>query len=434
MSVVLRRSAALVAAACTALCVSIGAASAGPVADDGGSTARPAPALIPTTAFAPGEVDLTTLGVPDSELLNIGLVGATTSSAGDGPNMFIVDDDKLQCPNAAYMTIQAAVLASGPGDQIKVCPGIYNEQVRIMGSSHDGLRLFSEVPLQAMIRMPLVDIQQPRSVVLVDGARDVDVRHFTISGPFAFPDVCVSELNDRHTGVRVRNGSLTLYGNHITEIRNVLPALRGCQDGLAVQIGRRAQGEVGVATIRNNLIDQYQKGGIVVDNAGSYALITQNEIDGDPALSGLNAQNGVQVGRGAGADVNHNEIRDNLFCCNANDDSASGVLVFDTTVHVSVDHNDVLRNGLGIALFDRAIGLEVSHNKVRDSLNSGIEAFSDAVQNLIAYNMATGSHPDCADDTSPDGGTPPSTSNFWIKDMGLTQNKLDLCKNATLYP
>ena len=34
----------------------------------------------------------------------------------------LVDDDRVQCPSAAYTTIQAAVDAAAPGDTILVCP------------------------------------------------------------------------------------------------------------------------------------------------------------------------------------------------------------------------------------------------------------------------------------------------------------------------
>ena len=42
-----------------------------------------------------------------------------------------VDDDGVQCPGAPYTTLQAAVAAAGPGDSVKVCPGLYGGQVVI---------------------------------------------------------------------------------------------------------------------------------------------------------------------------------------------------------------------------------------------------------------------------------------------------------------
>ena len=51
-------------------------------------------------------------------------------------------------------------------------------------------------------------------------------------------------------------------------------------------------------TIDDNIIQNYQKGGIVVDNTGSTAVITNNVITGVGRTEVI-AQNGVQVSRGA---------------------------------------------------------------------------------------------------------------------------------------
>jgi len=50
--------------------------------------------------------------------------------------------------------------------------------------------------------------------------------------------------------------------------------------------------------IDDNIIQNYQKGGIVVDNMGSTAVITNNVITG-VGRTEIIAQNGVQVSRGA---------------------------------------------------------------------------------------------------------------------------------------
>jgi hypothetical protein len=337
--------------------------------------------------------------------------------------MWIVDDDHAQCPNAQFSSIQAAVDAASPGDQIKVCPGMYREQVRI---TKNDLTLFSQVPLQAVIQAPLV-MTYPNSIVTVSGATGVKIWQFTITGPYTFSG-CAEAL-DRHTGVRVIDGSATIYGNHITQIRDINPAFFGCQDGIGVLVGRQFEGQTGSAIIRNNQIDLYQKGGVVVDNTGSYALITQNTISGE-GLSNIIAQNGVQVGRGASADVDHNDISRNQFARVGSTDTASGVLLFETDAQVSTDHNDVFQNGVGIDVDENAIGLTIAHNNVHENINDGIGAFQDSNNNLISYNKAYDNTPfDCYDETV-GPYQPAGTANNWLKDMGVTENRPGLCKQV----
>ena len=64
-----------------------------------------------------------------------------------------VDDDRAQCPDAAFTTVQSAVTAAGSGDRVQVCPATYREQVRIDGPGKNGLRLEALRPLQAVIQV-----------------------------------------------------------------------------------------------------------------------------------------------------------------------------------------------------------------------------------------------------------------------------------------
>ena len=44
-----------------------------------------------------------------------------------GANVWTVDDDGVQCPNAEFEHVQEAVDYASPGDTIVVCPGVYYE-------------------------------------------------------------------------------------------------------------------------------------------------------------------------------------------------------------------------------------------------------------------------------------------------------------------
>src|SRR6201984_3555495 len=80
------------------------------------------------------------------------LVSFVSRPAFAGPKI-IVDDDRMQCRDAQYASIQAAVLAANPGTEIVVCAGTYTEQVRIPVGK-DNLTLRSEKPLAAIIKAP----------------------------------------------------------------------------------------------------------------------------------------------------------------------------------------------------------------------------------------------------------------------------------------
>src|SRR5947209_9246900 len=143
------------------------------------------------------------------------------------------------CPNAQYTSIQAAVTAASTGDTVKVCPGTYPEQVRVnnAGNNRDRLKIESLKPWQAKVTYPVVTTP-PNSIFEVSQSQDVTISGFTITGPYDVPG-CAGAL-DRHYGVRVDGGGdANILGNHITKIRDVSDALNGCQDGVAILVGRQ---------------------------------------------------------------------------------------------------------------------------------------------------------------------------------------------------
>src|SRR5882762_9399523 len=56
---------------------------------------------------------------------------AAAAQDGDHKPDLLVDDDKVQCPTAGFMSIQKAIEAATPGNLIRVCPGTYREQLSI---------------------------------------------------------------------------------------------------------------------------------------------------------------------------------------------------------------------------------------------------------------------------------------------------------------
>jgi parallel beta-helix repeat protein len=335
------------------------------------------------------------------------------------------------CPNAQFPTIQAAVDAAGPNDTVKVCPGTYPEQVRIQGHAKDGLKLESLKPLQASIQFPPATTA-PNSIVNVTGANDVTIRDFTITGPWTDSGCAVA--TQRHYGVRVDgNGSATIRDNHITKIQDANPALRGCQDGVAILVGRQFEGEVGHADIQHNVIDNYEKNGPTIDNAGSTATVEDNTIDGGPQ-DPVTAKNGIQVGRGASAKVHNNDVFGNSFAgvpvapvgdTDTSSDS-TGILVFEETGGVEISNNEAYNNDLGIDV-GTASQLLIRNNFTHNNVFDGLRAEMDTQQNLFAENHSSnnGVH-DCHDDSHGTGTA--GTGNTWKNDFGVTQTPPGICR------
>jgi nitrous oxidase accessory protein NosD len=407
----------LLIAPCLLLALAAGHASAGPWPSDAAEgPAANLPDVMPTALFGLGEVDLSTLGVSDTDLLTVGPQLGLTASSDSG--MLIVDDDMLDCPNAQFTTIQSAVLVAMPGDKIKVCAGTYIEQVTIPAGK-DGLTLFAEAAFQAVIKAPIL-MADPKAIVRVSGAQNVTIRHFTITGPGGLP------CDSLRYGVRVDNGgSALITDNHITEIHDT--PFSGCQNGHGVNVGRTVDGTSGSAIVVHNRIDNYQKGGVFVDNADSAAEVAYNEVVGVGPMAVI-AQNGIQVSRGAHGDVHHNKVSGNVYAPAGTE--ATGILLYSDPV-ADVHHNDVFLNEDGIGLFVVTNGAaEVSYNNSRNNTNDGIVVFDiGTTENLIAYNKAfQNAALDCHDESfgTHNGGV----ANEWLKDLGRTENRSGLCKNA----
>ena len=308
-----------------------------------------------------------------------------------GSHTLWVNDDGIptptgsSCNNPNFKRIQDAVNAATPGDRINVCEGNYVEQVTIPAGK-DNITLRSVKRWDAIIHAPPV-MTTPKAIVRVNGAHNVTIVAFTITGPGGGP------CDFLEYGVRVdMGGSADILGNHITEIRDT--PFSGCQNGVGVQVGRLFDPmppdlrppdiTVGTANIIGNVIDKYQKNGVTIDNAGSSAEIKHNRILGIGPTAVI-AQNGAQVSRGATAEIEHNFIAYNIY--SPRTVASAGVLLFQSG-QVLTDHNDVIVNDVNIYMFDAASGTATTHNMVRAATFDGIALQQEMSSgNQVEYNM-----------------------------------------------
>lgn len=220
-------------------------------------------------------------------------------------------------------TIQAAIDAASPGDTINVGAGTYPEQLIINKSVNlVGAGIGSSI-IQAPATLPASGAGSDSSIVRVIGAGvSAEITGFTVAGPG--PSGCGSIV----AAIFVRDGAAAnIHDNRIQDASD--NPLSGCQNGVGIFVGRNSYATTGAATITNNQIVSYQKGGIVVDNTGSDAVITGNTVTGIGTTAAI-AQNGIQISRGATATLSGNTITGNSFHLEGNpwDWGSAGVLLY----------------------------------------------------------------------------------------------------------
>jgi parallel beta-helix repeat protein len=265
---------------------------------------------------------------------------------GDKKPDILVDDDKVQCPTAAYTSIQAAVNAAKSGDVIRVCPGTYAEQV-VIGKS------LSVEADNGVIVIPSNVVGNAGSsssgdtiaaIILVQNAEDVELRGLIVDGSANGLTGCGPTL----IGILYQDSSGSIEHNAVRHVR-LADTLQGCQSGLAIDVESSSSGQSNV-TIADNSVDGYQKNGITADEAGTEVFVTDNAVTGLGPTVGA-AQNGIQIGFGAKGRVTNNVVADNIYSpCESTTNcpsNATGILIYQSD-GVRVERNTVGSSQVGI--------------------------------------------------------------------------------------
>lgn len=261
------------------------------------------------------------------------------------PNI-LVDDNKVQCPTAAYTSIQAAVNAAKSGDVIRVCAGTYHEQVVIEKSlSLEADNGVIVIPSDVVANAAGLSSGDPiAAIILARNAENVDLQGFIVDGSANGLTACGPTL----IGILYQDASGTVEHNFVRHVR-LASTLPGCQSGNAIDVESSSSGQSNV-TIADNSVDAYQKNGITANEPGTKVEITENAVTGLGPTTGA-AQNGIQIGFGAHGRVTNNAVADNVYSpcesvanCPSN---AAGILIFQSD-GVRVERNTVASSQVGI--------------------------------------------------------------------------------------
>jgi nitrous oxidase accessory protein NosD len=260
------------------------------------------------------------------------------------PNI-LVDNDKVQCPTATFTTIQSAVTAATPGDVIRVCAGVYHEQVIIdkdLVIEADNGVVVRPVGMVANAIGPSGD--PIAAIIVAENATNIQLQGFIVDGSSNE----ILECAPRLIGILYQDASGIVSHNEVRHMR-LTSSLDGCQSGNAIEVESTASGHASV-TITDNTVHTYQKNGITANESGTRVSINENTVTGVGPTVGA-AQNGIQIGFGAQGQITSNSIANNTYqpcmstaTCPAN---AAGILIFQSD-GIRMEHNTLAANQVGI--------------------------------------------------------------------------------------
>ena len=193
----------------------------------------------------------------------------------------VVDDDLVECPAAAYTTIQAAVddAALMPGkDKIEVCAGTYAENV-VVGPGND-LDIKGDG-----VGLTVVTGGAPTSapIFLITGGSKVKIEKLTVDGLSARTGVAY--------GIRYEDSDGEVKKAEVLNIRNASGSTQG------IGIAFLAMAGTSKGKVEKTLVDNYTRVGIFANGTGADVEVKDNTISG-PVLPRVHAPNGIQISRG----------------------------------------------------------------------------------------------------------------------------------------
>jgi Periplasmic copper-binding protein (NosD) len=358
---------------------------------------------------------------------------------------------EIECPHADFDSIQAAVAAAPAGSRIKVCPGLYTESVVVPKP----LRLSAPRHRGAATRCPSDPATDPTRYAIVDSpglgdgfrlqADGIVLEGFVAQGNLTgiVTDPAFAGHLVRHAISQGNNVGIAFGGSGALESAVERSCVRSTSVGLSSFSLRRAQ-------IRGNELTGNNVG-ISLFGGGDVGVM-HNDVTDSPVTA-------MRASRATNVSVRHNhvaragaallydgstgDIRFNLI----EGAVAEGILLR-SSAGVLAQFNRVRESGVGVRLL-RASGNTVERNAIersqghglllefsdanavernlsRDNGGDGLRVVSQSSANSITRNalLGNGEH-DCHDDTV--GAGTVGTANFWIRNLGQTENRPGLC-------
>ena len=300
---------------------------------------------------------------------------------------------------AAYFSINSALTAAAPGDQIFICPGSgpYNEQLSIDKQvTLKGILGATLRPSPMAANTTSLSSGSPiaAAVLIEDGVAGVVIDQLTVDGSGNGIAGCLPNP----IGVYFRNSSGTVR-NSVVKNARLGAGLGGCQSGLGIFAQSDGVGGTSVVTVSNTSVHDFQKNGITGNGSGTTLTATNNEVTGDGPTPSI-AQNGIQIGFGAKGTITSNVVSEVVYslCVDpsapdpnpCNNGSSTGILVYAGGAATTVSSNTVTTTQTGVYL-DASNSTANANLMTRTLQYDGIYVPAGADSNTISNNGITNS-------------------------------------------
>jgi parallel beta-helix repeat protein len=297
--------------------------------------------------------------------LAIALLAAAVGPAAAGSRTLVVDDDKQQCPQAHYTSINAAIAAAAQGDKIEVCPGLYNETVVV-----DKAGLSLQGSTNGSATGPCLrgdDAASPTRDSVVNGAvrleaNGVSLDSFTVQGAPVTPVVLAP------AGINT-SASFSGYVIRRDVVQNNPAGINLKSNGVDPTL-------VDHNCIRRNNVGEDADNTAPLGIFAEQGLLSNARIEANTFTGHDSASMFLGYGLTAFPIITAPDtsltISDNLSV----DDGFGGILVSNVS-GVEISHNKIIRTGNAIEATSPASNVVINYNDIEDSRFTGIRVDGD---------------------------------------------------------